>query len=572
MQIRLIPDDAVGESLSRDADGLGFAAYADVLAHAALQAQGTLTIGVFGEWGSGKTSLMRLIQRRIEAHEHVVPVWFNAWRYEQDQHPVIPLVGTIVREIEARRQRLAAPERAGALVRALRAVAYGFSLKTKLGVPGVGEVEASFDGKAMTDRAEALAGTPLLERSLFFEAFEMLDQVEFSDTFQVVVFIDDLDRCFPDRAVKLLESIKLVLSQRGMVFVLGVAQDVLQDYLQHRYVTEYGVTGFRSSLYLDKLVQLGFRIPPSIGRMDEFSRVLLNGQPEPVAGQLASVLPLVGKALGGNPRAVIRFLNNLLIDLAVSSREGGHAPAIPLHFFAISRCLQARWPVVFGTLLATDALAVEMLGWDRAAIREAAQEDGPRGQVAATLLGDRQLEELLLGAQGLEWLADRDLRHASVDFLRGRARVVALEPEQRVIHDVLISYAPADATEATRLGELLADYGLLASFVRPSGAGSADDAGAVGGSSGPARALLLCIGRNGKLDPAQLALLQDFTDAGADMPSTESRRALPTFLPSADPGVEVPAAVHAYSVLDLRGGMSVDVLRPVVDLLRSRTE
>ena len=80
-----------------------------------------------GDW---KTSLMRLIQSRLAGEPNVVTVWFNAWRYEKEEHPIVPLVGTIVRELEthtALSERFA--DSAKKLIRALRAVAYGFSAK-----------------------------------------------------------------------------------------------------------------------------------------------------------------------------------------------------------------------------------------------------------------------------------------------------------------------------------------------------------------------------------------------------------------------------------------------------------
>ncbi len=60
------------------------------------------------------------------------------------------------------------------MVRALRAVSYGFSAKTKLKVPGLAEFEAAFIAKDMIDREEKLVLDPLLQRSLYFDAFEAL--------------------------------------------------------------------------------------------------------------------------------------------------------------------------------------------------------------------------------------------------------------------------------------------------------------------------------------------------------------------------------------------------------------
>ena len=74
-----------------DEDRLNFAPYAKTLADI-LADPGThtpLTIGVFGGWGRGKTSLMRMVERRLAATEGsdypVRPVWFNAWLYSQQE-------------------------------------------------------------------------------------------------------------------------------------------------------------------------------------------------------------------------------------------------------------------------------------------------------------------------------------------------------------------------------------------------------------------------------------------------------------------------------------------------------
>src|SRR5262249_48782504 len=154
-------------------------------------------------------------------------------------------------------------------------VAYGFSSSSKLKVPGVAEIEASFVAKDMIDRAEQLMPDPLLARSLYYEAFESLASLKLPSDSRIVVFIDDLHRCFPNLAIKLLETIKLVLAQPGFIFVIGVARSVIEGYLQHRYEKKYGIKGFQGHSYLDKIVQLPFHIPPHGGRIEEFSGKLL---------------------------------------------------------------------------------------------------------------------------------------------------------------------------------------------------------------------------------------------------------------------------------------------------------
>ncbi|MEA2000079.1 MAG: P-loop NTPase fold protein [Euryarchaeota archaeon] len=64
-------------------DGLGFDDYADILLGMIgnFDARSPLTIGIHGRWGSGKTSLMRMVEKRFRGSEDVKTIWFNAWAY-----------------------------------------------------------------------------------------------------------------------------------------------------------------------------------------------------------------------------------------------------------------------------------------------------------------------------------------------------------------------------------------------------------------------------------------------------------------------------------------------------------
>ncbi len=76
-----------------------FGPLSDVLVRTIQGSNPRFTIGVFGDWGTGKTTLMRLIQKQLQEKNDetkMVTVWFNAWRYErEEQFAVIPLLKTI---------------------------------------------------------------------------------------------------------------------------------------------------------------------------------------------------------------------------------------------------------------------------------------------------------------------------------------------------------------------------------------------------------------------------------------------------------------------------------------------
>ena len=251
-QFKLLSDEPIIES--DRIDQLEFTHAAQVLARAALYTDNPITLGIYGNWGSGKTSLMRLMKQVVEKEgvgpNAAVPVWFNAWQYEREEHLIMPLLATIARDIKKReklweKQETTAAQKAwnimkdgGELVHnALRSVLYGISVKGELGVPLLGELEISASMKDVIERYEAVTQDTLMARSLYFDAFDRLSDLSQDTNIkkpQIVVFVDDLDRCFPERAVKLLESIKLILHQPKFSFVLGVYPEIIEDFVRNK--------------------------------------------------------------------------------------------------------------------------------------------------------------------------------------------------------------------------------------------------------------------------------------------------------------------------------------------------
>ena len=89
-------------------EGLGFEDYAEALVNIILESESPFTIGILGEWGVGKTSLMQTMLEKLEAKENgVIPIWFNAWRCERERNlAIIPLLEALMGGIEDKDERL----------------------------------------------------------------------------------------------------------------------------------------------------------------------------------------------------------------------------------------------------------------------------------------------------------------------------------------------------------------------------------------------------------------------------------------------------------------------------------
>jgi hypothetical protein len=247
-----------------ESPALGFAEYADAFGEIVSGSPPRFAIGIFGGWGSGKTTLMRAIESRIEHRDEVIPVWFNAWRYEREPQLIIPLLDvlreTLLAWAEDHRQDSEtertvadrARKAAAAIGAAARAIAKGISLSARL--PG-GVVEAKVDLKEMLawDAALEAVDEPA---SIYHAGFRAMAKAvrdfitagaepgpardrdgasQSKPQRRIVVFVDDLDRCLPLNALSVLESMKLFFDLDGFVFVAGLDQSVIERAIDLRY-------------------------------------------------------------------------------------------------------------------------------------------------------------------------------------------------------------------------------------------------------------------------------------------------------------------------------------------------
>ncbi len=371
---------------------------------------------------------MRLIQSKLDDYEEddVITVWFEAWRYAREEHLIIPLVSTIIREVEEQSNKSNEPSRYKRVLNALRAVVYGISFKAKFGLTDTNSVEFNASIKDMVEREEQLnreeTEEVLIEQSLYFDAYDALSKLSADENpAKIVLLIDDLDRCLPDVAIRLLEGIKLVFAQKGFVFVLGISRRVFDGYLRKIY-DDFGISDFKAQEYLEKIIQLPFAIPPHNTRMDSFAKSLLDHLVKEDVDALEAILPIIGVACAYNPRITIRFVNNLLIDSAISSVPNA------LSFFAVTRSLQQRWWRVYNLLSNSvdgNYLCEKIVYWwldnGENAPLGLPEIDPEKNDNEANLIylirGDKELQKLFETEQGRNWLSNHNERSRAIQFL-----------------------------------------------------------------------------------------------------------------------------------------------------------
>lgn len=367
-------------------DRLNFLHYADVLTEVVLTADTPITIGVFGSWGSGKTSLMRLVaerllDRRTTEHRWAQVVWFNAWQYERDEGALWRAL--LLRILEALENERLSDEDAKQVsdwrtrlytdvqrseIGSVKidwpklgkgALSLGFSLMPtpgtllELGKMVKGEMGTLEDIASAFQRER----TDVYRRQLtLLEEFQggfahLVREYVWSRNGLLVIVIDDLDRCVPKRAIEVLEAIKLFLDVEGCVFFIAVDREVIERVVRIQYAGyqagEKDSAPIAGQSYLEKIVQLPFYLPPL--EDDQIASFIDQHDPQLPPG----CRDIFATALAPNPRVVKRTLNifRLLLKLAEHRIAAGLMEPVDAALLAKMVVVQARYHDLYRDLL-----------------------------------------------------------------------------------------------------------------------------------------------------------------------------------------------------------------------------
>ena len=275
-------------------DRLNRTRYADALARLAHTCETPLVIGLHGTWGVGKTSLMKLIERSLDKNQvHVV--WFDPWQHQFDENPVVTLVQKI-----AETTCLANKEEVKKIVMVIAAALGSRVLKFSTGMK-ISEL-LKFGQIYEAERFQ-LRDEQLRLQQHFRKLVEVARKSS-GRSKRLIFFIDDLDRCMPEEALRLLEALKLYLNTEGCVYFLAVDRDALERNIKQQY-KELEINEVN---YLDKIIQLPFIVPPiEPEQMGAFVESMLSED-------LQNCRIILLSGLEDNPREVKRFINSLVLN------------------------------------------------------------------------------------------------------------------------------------------------------------------------------------------------------------------------------------------------------------------
>lgn len=240
------------------------------------------SIGVYGDWGSGKSSLMYMCKDRlIKIDKKIKCLVFNGWLFENYEDAKTAILGTIL-DVIAKEESLS--QKAKDIIKGLYksidkfkvvkgAVKYGtdflltggmgtlFNITTNQILEKVKDnVEKSDLEEIRSNISDELNNKELREDIRKFQK-EFATLLEESKISRLVVFIDELDRCRPDTILDTLEAIKLFLFDGKVAFVIGADERHISYAVKSKFKDIEGIQIDIGKEYLEKLIQYPIRIP-----------------------------------------------------------------------------------------------------------------------------------------------------------------------------------------------------------------------------------------------------------------------------------------------------------------------
>lgn len=239
------------------------------------------TIGVYGDWGSGKSSLVEMILKDYKGNEDFLCLKFNGWLFEDYEDAKNALLGNILDKIKE--ERILGPK-AKSLIKKLfknidyfglasKGLKYGADLLLTGGIGTIADLTLNTvldkAKKVGTDVSEAdvkkiMEGTFQKEemrknlRTFHTDFKELLNETKIK---KMVVFIDELDRCNHDTILETLEAIRLFVFATGTAFIIGADERQVMYAVRKRYPEVQGNQIDIGKEYLEKMIQYPIKIP-----------------------------------------------------------------------------------------------------------------------------------------------------------------------------------------------------------------------------------------------------------------------------------------------------------------------
>ena len=316
-----------------------------------------MTIGIHGDWGIGRTSLMNMLRGSSDGAQSGLldasickTINLDSWPYsqfDQDDNMVVACLYALTQELGRALEMEAGIDKAELKNRLEASSQKLISVMQQIRALVQGSTTDRSGGKSYID----ISGQMLIFRHEFERLVLLWTQS--SESRRVVIFVDDLDRIRPLLALELLEAIKNFIDVPGCVFVMALDYEVVQRGMVEKLGIDLQKTSGKA--FFDKLIQLPFVVPTTSYQLDEYIIDLLkkaglpcikNNECAPQSRQF--FLDITRFTVGRNPRNIKRVINFMKLLERIHRHHSGRETTegeCKILFALVS--MQIAWPELF---------------------------------------------------------------------------------------------------------------------------------------------------------------------------------------------------------------------------------
>lgn len=315
MQITGIIDEPVEPG---GKDNLGIAAHSRSLIKFIENSETPITIGIQGEWGSGKTSLLNGIYHVFDERSDVKQIWINSWEFSLLSSPeeaLLKIINKIIEDLLACDKKFERGQKVKDGVNQIFKGALRVSASMALGLEA-GQVAKELmetGGKNISDLRVQLT-----------ELIENVASKNSNPYTKFIIYVDDLDRIEPKNAVAVLELLKNIFSLPNCIFMLAIDYQVVVKGLEHKFGKPNAKNEWEFRAFFDKIIQLPFMMPMGQYDIGKYVTQLLIDVHFISENDFDNfnVKDVILGSIGGNPRSIKRLINSVsLIRLFTESKR-----------------------------------------------------------------------------------------------------------------------------------------------------------------------------------------------------------------------------------------------------------
>lgn len=286
--------------IETDKDLLGFSVHANLIKDVVTNVKNLpITIGLYGDWGSGKSSVLKILEKELEEDKNSIVIYFDGWTFESFDDAKLALIQGIVDELEKSEKfkekvKDKAEDIKNAFSKLKKSINWMRILKVtaKSAIPVLSasmtgglsvipmlisafqehkdDLTDILTGEKAEEFLKDIIGTDKEEKKYaavreFRNDFS--DLIKKSKYEKVIILIDDLDRCLPRHIIENLEAIKLFLNVPGTAFVIAADEYIVSNAIKSEYqslikASEQDRSGHNiGEAYMEKFIQLPYRLP-----------------------------------------------------------------------------------------------------------------------------------------------------------------------------------------------------------------------------------------------------------------------------------------------------------------------